>query len=757
MNLIGTRQPRTEDARFLTGNGTFIENLHVPDAAHVVFTRSIMAHATITSIDTSAAEQADGVIAVFTAATLGLAPVAPEYASLGVAEEMDRWLLANDRVRFVGEPIVAVVATTRAAATDAAELVDIDYEPLTAVIGVDAASVNEVLLFPEAGTNVAYDLYTDPSDDFFDGCAVVVRQAITNQRVAPCPLEVRAGAATWTADGRLQQWASTQNPHGARTQLAMVYGVEDEEIRVITPDVGGGFGVKIGLGAEELMLGQLARLTERPVKFVETRSESMMAMGHGRAQQQVVEIGGTRDGRIEAYRLSITGDCGAYPRMAAILPGITAMMAPGVYDIERVEVIGTAVVTNTCPVVAFRGAGRPEATAAIERAVDLFANEIGLDPIDVRKTNFVAADSFPFDSATGATYDSGNYQSAFSTLLDVIDDLEFRREQAARRQAGTAVQVGLGFATYVEVTAPLIDPEWADVEVKPDETVVARVGTLPQGQGHETTFAMLLSDHLGIDIDQITLEFGDTDNERMGGGTFGSRSMQIGGAALHSAAGDLIELARAAAAHRLECDVADVVFDKGARKFHVVGTPAVSLSWGDLASTMEADERLGCDATFDPEGSTFPFGAHAAIVEVDTETGKVELLRFVAVDDAGTLLNPMLAEGQIHGGVAQGVAQALLEEFTYDPDGNPITANLADYSFISACELPAIETIAMETPSPLNELGAKGIGESGSIGSTPAVQNAVIDALAHLGITHIDIPLTPERVWRALHPNRLTS
>ncbi len=754
MHIIGTRQLRVEDTRFLTGNGTFVENIDVPDAAYVVFARSIMAHALITSIDTQDAEQAAGVLGIFTADTLGLDPTAPEYASLGVTEEMSRWLLANERVRFVGEPVAAVIATTHAAAVDAAELVYVDYEPLPTVIGVEAAMRGDVLLFPDAGTNVAYDLYEEPSDDFFDGCEVVVREALTNQRVAPCPLEVRSGAAWWATDGRLQQLASTQNPHGARTQLAMVYGVEDEDVHVITPDVGGGFGVKIGLGAEELMLGQLARLTGRPVRFVESRSESMMAMGHGRAQQQVVEIGGTKHGRIEAYRLSIVGDCGAYPRMAAILPGITGMMAPGVYDIERVEVVGKAVVTNTCPVVAFRGAGRPEAAAAIERSVDLFARELGLDPVDIRRKNLIAADAFPFDSATGATYDSGNYQAALSTLLNAVGEFDFRRDQLKRRQSGTTVQTGLGLATYVEVTAPLIDPEWADVEIKPDETVVARVGTLAQGQGHETTFAMVLSEQLGIDVNQISLESGDTDTVPMGGGTFGSRSMQIGGAALHEAAGQVVELAKQAAANQLECAIEDIRFDRAERRFHVVGTPSSGRSWGDLSTAMGPDERLGCEVVFDPEGSTFPFGAHAAIVEVDTETGKVDLVRFVAVDDAGTLLNPLLAEGQIHGGVAQGVAQALMEEFHYDSDGNPRTANLAEYSFVSACELPPIETIAMQTPSPYNDLGAKGIGESGSIGSTPAVQNAVVDALSHLGIRHIDIPLTPERVWRALNETR---
>jgi aerobic carbon-monoxide dehydrogenase large subunit len=752
---------RFEDERLLTGRGTFLDGCCPPDALHVTFARSIHAHAAIRSIDVSRAAAVNGVVAVFTAATLGLDLVAPEYEALGVCAEMSRSLLASDRVRFVGEPLAAIVSTTPSAGADAVELVDVKYEVLAAVIGVDAALSGTTLLFPDAGTNVAYDIEGESTTDLFDDCEVVVTASLVNQRVAPCPMEVRTGAARWDETGRLTQWASTQSPHAARTQIAMVNGREDDEVRVITPDVGGGFGAKIGVGAEDLVLGRIATLTGHAVRYTETRTESMLTMGHGRGQSQRIEIGGHRDGTVVAYRLSIVGDCGAYPRMGAILPGITAMMAPGPYSIERVEVIARAVVTNTCPIVAYRGAGRPEATCAIERAIDLFAAEIGLDPVEVRRVNLIDAASFPFDSATGATYDSGDYHAALDALLVALDLPTLRAEQATRRASDDSLQIGVGVATYVEVTAPLVDGEWADIEINPDGGAVIRSGTMPQGQGHATTFATIAAEQLGIDPVRIRVEFGDTDIVATGGGTSGSRSVQVGGSAVRSAAIELVELARRRAADLFESAVEDVVFEVTGGRFHVAGAPSISHGWGDLASSgagvagdATTAARLGCATMFEPDGSTFPFGAHAAVVEVDVETGAVRLMRMVTVDDAGRIVNPMIAEGQIHGGLAQGIAQALQEEFIYDEDGNPKTANLAEYAFISTCELPSFETQLMETPTPLNELGAKGIGESGTIGSTPAVQSAVIDALAHLGVRHIDLPLTPERVWRAIRSGR---
>ncbi len=750
MTLARRPVRRTEDPRFLTGMGTYIDNLDL-EAAHATFVRSIMAHAEIDSINIDLATELPGVLGVFTAATLGLGPLSPEYAGLGVEPEMLRWPLANDRVRFVGEPIAVVVSTTREIGVDAAELVEVDYVTLPPVITVDDAKTDRVLLFPSAGTNLAFDLFEEPSDDLFTSCEVVISQSMFNQRLAPCPLEVRASAAAFGEDGRLTQWLGTQTPHAARTQLAMAYGLEEEQIRVITPDVGGGFGAKIGIGVEELILGRLAALVGLPVRFVETRTESMLAMGHGRAQHQVVEIGGSLAGKIEAYRLTIDADCGAYPRMGAILASMTGLMASGVYDIAAVEVIGASYVTNTCPIVAYRGAGRPEAAAAIERAVDLFALEPGMDPILVRQQNMITAARFPFDTPTGATYDSGNYQGALKRLCDELGIGNLRQEQSARRNCGDRFRLGIGIATYVEVTAPLIDTEWAEIEITLNGTAIARIGTAAQGQGHATTFAMLVADQLGMPLDHVDVRFGDTDEIARGEGTMGSRSIQIGGPALGGAANLVVEKARELAGRYFEAAVGDIVLDRDRGLFHVVGTPARTIGWSELADSAQPEDKFAAEFLFDPEGATFPFGAHGALVEVDLDTGLVKLLRMVAVDDAGTLINPLLAEGQIHGGLAQGIGQALMESFFYDEMGNPKTTNFADYPVISACELPSFEIHSQETPTPLNPLGAKGIGESGTIGSTPAVQNAVIDALSDFGVRHIELPLTPERVWRAIN------
>jgi carbon-monoxide dehydrogenase large subunit len=478
----------------------------------------------------------------------------------------------------------------------------------------------------------------------------------------------------------------------------------------------------------------------------------MMSLGHGRAQVQHVEIGGSRDGTVLAYRLTVLQDSGAHASMGAMLPWLTRVMASGTYVIPKVECNSRSVLTNTTPVVAYRGAGRPEAAAAIERAVDLFADEIGMDPAEVRRKNFVAKDAFPFTTPMGTTYDVGDYERAMDLALEAAGYSELRAEQARRREAGGAKQLGIGLAVYVEVTAgPSADKEWGSVEVRDDGTALVRTGISPHGQGHHTSLSMIVSEALGIPFDQITVIHGDTDLVPQGGGTMGSRSLQLGGSAIHQASEDVLERARRLAAEQLEADPADVVLDKLDARFHVAGTPSIAKTWGELAGVAAAaGEPLSSQMTFEATSPTFPFGAHLAVVEVDVETGQVRLDRFIACDDAGTILNPLLAEGQIHGGIAQGVAQALYEEVRYDADGNPTTANLADYAFVSAAELPSFELVPMETPTPINPLGAKGIGESGSIGSTPAVQNAVVDALSYLGIRHVDMPATPQRVWEAI-------
>ena len=580
-----------------------------------------------------------------------------------------------------------------------------------------------------------------PADDLFDGCDVVVRQRIVNQRVAPCPLEVRAAAAFWGDDGRLTQWASTQAPNALRTQIAGALGLEESEVRVIAPDVGGGFGAKAAAYTEEQMLGWIARRVGRPVRWVETRSESMLTLGHGRGQIQLIELGGTADGKLLAYRLLILQDCGAYPAFGTFLPMLTRMMASGTYDIPRVEVGAKSLLTNTCPTVAYRGAGRPEATAAIERAIDLFAAEAGLDPAEVRRTNLIGKDQFPFTTPTGTAYDTGDYQQALELALEAAGYDALRKEQANRRASGDVRQLGIGVSAYVEITNPVPGGEYGGVEVTADGKAIVRAGTFSHGQGHATTFATLVSERLGIDPDDIEFVQGDTDQIRFGQGTMGSRSLQAAGPAISEASALVIDQGRHLAAALLEASVDDIVLDRVEGRFHVAGTPTLARTWAEVA-TESGDEPLRADVDFMPKGPSFPFGAHIALVEVDTETGRVTLERLLAVDDSGTILNPLITEGQRHGGIAQGVAQALMEEMSYDADGNPVTANLADYAMISACELPSFELVTMETPTNLNELGAKGIGESGTIGSTPAVQNAVVDAVSHLGVRHIDMPLT---------------
>ena len=750
MSILGNRVLRREDPKFLTTGGVYLDDLRLAGAAYVTYVRSTMAHARVGSVDVSEARRAPGVIDVVTVDDLDLEPINP----FGFVNQEMRWpWLARGVVRYVGEPIAAVVTEERYQGQDAAELVYVDYDPLPAVVDPVEAVDSSILLFPEAGTNLATSLEPGEDPDLFEGCDVVVRRRILNQRVAPCPLETRASAAAWGDDGRLTQWASTQTAHGVRDEVSRLLGIDPGDVHVIAPDVGGGFGAKIGNYPEELLLGWIARRVQRPVKWVETRSESMVGLGHGRGQVQDIEIGGTRDGKVLAYRLRVLQDAGAYPRIGAALPIMTRTMVDGVYDIPRVEFSSRSVVTNTTPVVAYRGAGRPEATAAVERAMDLFAAEIGVDPAAVRRRNLIGKDAFPYTNSVGTVYDIGDYEKALDLVLEAAGYDDLRAEQARRRQAGESVVLGIGLSVYVEITAgggPT--NEFGAVEVLPDGKVKVRTGVSPHGQGHVTSLSMIVADTLGVDLDDVEIVFGDTDEVLRGVGTMGSRSLQTGGVAVLRAANDVLDQAKQVAADLLEAAVEDVVFDPAGRAFHVAGTPAVARPWTEVAAA--APDGLAAQLDYQGSSATFPFGAHVAVVDVDVETGKVVVRRLVAVDDAGRILNPLLAEGQVHGGLAQGVAQALLEEVRYDDDGNPITANLADYAFVTAAELPSFETVHMETPTPVNELGAKGIGESGTIGSTPAVQNAVVDALAHLGVRHVAMPATPETVWRAIQDAR---
>jgi carbon-monoxide dehydrogenase large subunit len=758
-SILGNRVLRKEDPKFLTTGGKYVDDLLdeplLAGAAHVTYVRSSQAHGHIRSIDTSGALEMPGVIAVLTAADLGLEPVPSQFNPM-----VARGLLAIGKVRFVGEPVAVVITEEAYQGEDAAEAVIVEYDALPAVVDMEQAITSSTLIYESAGSNVVFDttvlgIPENSGAAFFEGCEVVSGpHRFLNQRVAPCPLEVRGSAVAWH-EGRLHQWLSTQAAQGAKATIVATNGVDADKVVVIAPDVGGGFGAKITCDPEEALLGVLATRVGRPLRWRETRSESMMVLGHGRAQVQYVTIGGTRDGKVTHYQMHVIQDAGGFVEMGTILaPFMTRPMSSAVYDIPHIECRTTSVVTNTAVTTAYRGAGRPEATAAAERAMDLFAAEIGMDPVDVRRKNLIAKFDQPRATAVGQSYDVGDYEEALDRALAVADYASLRAEQKRRREAGDAKQLGIGVSVYVEITGGVGSGEHARIEVLDDGRAIVYTGTSPHGQGHVTAWSMLAHEQTGIPMDQIEVVWGNTDLVPQGEGTMGSRSLQQGGNAVFLAAADLVDKARKVAARMLEADDADVVLDKDSGSFHVSGTPAVAKTWAELAVAAKGDpelpEGLAHAAYYAVSGATFPFGAHVAVVEVDTETGQVRHLRQVACDDAGRVLNPMLLEGQIHGGVAQGTAQALLEEVRYDSEGNPITSNLADYAFISAAELGDIEVVHMETPTFINALGAKGIGESGTIGSTPAVQSAVIDAVSHLGVRHIDMPATAERVWRAI-------
>jgi aerobic carbon-monoxide dehydrogenase large subunit len=754
VSILGTRVLRTEDPRFLTSGGVYTEDVvdeRLAGACHVFFVRSPVAHARISGIDVSAALSAPGVVAAFTGADLSdLAPITPGPM---FNRQMARPILATDKVRYVGDPVAIVVTEQAYQGEDAMELVDVDYDPLPAVIDLAEAAADQVILYEEAGTNVAAN-FGDASqldEHLFDECEVVTTRTIVNQRLAPAPMETRAAAAAWDSAGRLTAWIPNQGAQGTKGGLARLLGLPPEQVRVITPDVGGAFGAKFGADPEHALVAWVAQQLGRPARWTETRYENLVAMTHGRAQLQTVTIGGRRDGIVLAYRLEIVQDAGAQVRIGAMLPFLTMLMTPGPYEIPQAESVAKSVVTTTTPIGAYRGAGRPEATAAIERAMDLFAAEIGMDPAAVRRRNLLPKFTEPHRTKFGALYDTGDYAAALDKALAAAGYDQLRREQAERRARGDTIALGIGLASYVEITgmgdgeeAP--PQENATVEVHPDGTATILTGTSPHGQGHATAWAMLASDELGIPVDKITLKWGDTDLIPEGGGTGGSRSLQHGGSAVRQAAQELIEVARERAASELEANPADLRFDVERSAFEVAGDPDASVPLAHLA----AEERLVVRTVFTAPGATFPFGSHVAVVEVDTETGKVVLRRMVTVDDAGFVLNPLLAEGQRHGGIAQGAAQAFVEEVVYDGDGNPLTASFADYPFLSATEVPSFELADMQTLTTYNPLGVKGIGEAGSIGATPAVQNAVVDALAYLGVRHIDLPASPQRVWQAI-------
>lgn len=754
-SILGNRVLRKEDPKFLTTGGVYVDDLldepALRGALHVTYVRSSVAHGIIDSIDIADALAMPGVVAVLTGKDLGLEQMPSAFNPAAT-----RTLLAMDKVRYVGEPIAAIVSKTREQGEDAIDAVVINYNVLPALIDLEKAMASTNLLYEACGSNVVFDSMAlgfpdNTGDAYFADCEVVVKGRFVNQRVAPCPLEVRAAAAAWGTDGRLTQWLSTQHAQGALAPVAAANAVEEKDVHIKTPDVGGGFGAKIGAYPEELLLGVIAKRLGAPVRWCETRSESMVGLGHGRAQLQYVTIGGKRDGTVTHYQLWAIQDSGAWVDIGTILaPFMTRPMSSGVYNIPNIECRTTSVVTNTTPVVAYRGAGRPEATAAIERAMDMFALEIGMDVVDVRKINLIPKFLTPHTTVVGQTYDVGDYETSLNKVLEAADYKGWRAKQKSARDNGSTKQIGIGVSVYVEITGGVGTGEDAKIEVLDNGHALIYTGTSPHGQGHATAWAMLANEQTGIPVENIELVWGDTDLTPVGSGTMGSRSLQQGGNAVFAVAAELVNKAKSVAARLLEASEEDIVLDKDSASFHVAGTPAFAKTWSDLAIAEKQTGGLVHSDFIGVTGATFPFGAHVAIVEVDIETGKVTHIGHTACDDAGTVLNPMLLEGQIHGGVAQGAAQALLEEVRYDQDGNPITSNLADYAFISAAELPSVTVVHMETPTPNNLIGAKGIGESGTIGSTPAVQSAVVDAVTQFGVKHIDMPTTAEKVWTAI-------
>jgi aerobic carbon-monoxide dehydrogenase large subunit len=749
-SLWGASIKRSEDHRFVTGYGRFLEDVSVEDVLHVAFVRSTMAHARIADIDTGAARSMGSVVGVYTASDLGLKP----RISDSVADGFERPPLAVDVVRFVGEPVVAVLAESKMDAFDAAEQVSVSYVGLPVVVDpLRSVDDDAPLLFPNEGTNVVWEENYGFDADVLEGAEITVSARFQNQRVAPAPMEVNGALAVPSSEGGLTLWVPCQLPFAMRREVAGALSLTEDQVRIVVPSVGGSFGSRVAPYAEQLVVAALALRLGRPIRYSETRSENMVAMTHGRGQIQDVAIGAMRDGSLVGLQVRVLADAGAYPGAGASLPVNTRQMASGVYRIPRIGFKATSVVTNTTPIGSYRGAGRPEATALIERIMDMLAAALDMDPVELRRKNLIRKDAFPFTTAAGATYDSGDYEKALMEATRLARYGELRGKQRASRQRGDNKLLGIGVSCYVEVTG--WGSEFAKIEVDRDGRVTVTTGTTPHGQGHETAWAQLAADVLGLPVDAIEVVHSDTGLVASGEGTSGSRSLQIGGSAVFQASNSLLDKAKELASTLLEVPVTELVRLPGGR-FGSATKPDCALPWAEIASAASkrrlgtAEEGLSATANFEQDGNTYPFGTHVAVVEVDVGTGQVKLLRLIAVDDCGRILNPMLVEGQIQGGIAQGVGQSLFEEVIYDDLGNLLTAGFASYAIPGAPDLPSFETVCTETATPLNPLGAKGVGESGTIGSTPAVQNAVIDALAHLGIRHIDMPLGPQRVWQAI-------
>ncbi len=771
--FVGAPVKRKEDGPLLAGDGTFVDNLDLPGALAMVVVRSPYAHARIMAIDVEEAKRAEGVVAVLTGADLHDDWKAAMPCAWPVTEDMKNpphYPLAASIVNYEGDGVAVVIADSRSHAVDAAELVQVEYEPLPAVVEVEgAAQDGGPLVHDELGTNVSYvwKLETDAFAASVAAADVVVERRYYQPPLIPNAIEPRGAVARPEPDGGVTLWSATQIPHILRVLVAATLGISETKLRVIAPDVGGGFGSKLDVYAEELLAVAVARRLDAPVKWIEERSENAVATIHGRDFVTTLELGATKDGIITSVRADVLASMGAYLQL--VTPGIPLLGAwiyAGPYAIPSYSVTFTGVFTNTTPTDAYRGAGRPEATYVLERTMDALARELGIDRIELRRRNFIT--EFPATIASGLTIDNGDYHASLDVLLERLGLEEIEADQAARRERGDVKQIGVGFSTYNEMCG--LAPsrilgairyaaggwETATIRCLPTGTFQVVTGTSPHGQGHETAWSQIVADQLGCDPSEVEVLHGDTSISHAGLDTYGSRSLPVGGAALFRAGEKIIEKARDIVAHQLEVSADDLEYAAGA--FEVKGSPDKSMTikgaaWAAFAAHNLPDGMepgLEATATYDPPNFSWPAGAHAAVVEVDTETGDARLVRYVAIDDVGTVVNPLIVDGQVHGGITQGIAAALYEEGLYDTDGNLQNGNLATYLMPSAAELPSFELDRTESKATDHPFGAKGVGETGTIAAAPAVINAVLDALSHLGVTDIQLPATPERVWRAI-------
>jgi carbon-monoxide dehydrogenase large subunit len=766
--LVGTRVKRREDPRLITGHGQYVDDIQFVHGLSMAIRRSELAHARIRSIDTSKAKAVPGVVAVLTAADLGDAAVqTPAAPATPDAKLAPRHVLTGDKVRHVGDPIAVVVAEDRYIARDGADAIEIDFEELPAIVDLEAAAQpGAVKVHDELDDNISYywTVATGDVDDAFAKADVTVKQKMYSQRLMGFPLETRSIAAQWQeGEEHLTIWSSTQIPHLLKNLLAALLGLQETQIRAIAPEVGGGFGVKADVYPEELLCAILARRLGRPIKYVETRQENFQATVQGRGQVGDCELAASRDGTISALRMKILGDQGGYTQLFTnAVPTLSGLMATGVYDIPAVKVDIYGVFTNTVPTGAYRGAGRPEATYYIERLLDLLAQELNMDPVELRRKNAIPTEKFPYTTATGVVYDSANYGPAIDKALAMIGYDQVRDQQKSGPENNK--YLGVGVSTWTEICGfhpsaamNLSGWEYGKVTFERGGTIEVQTGTSPHGQGEETSFAQIVADEFGVPIESIRVVHGDTDKVAHGVGTFGSRAITVGGAAIYMSVQKVKEKMKRFAAHMMDANEADLEVGNG--KISVKGSPDRSVPIGEVvaaaynAFALPPDTEPGLEAVsyFEPPNFTFPFGVHAAVVEVDGDTGEIALKRYVAVDDCGRIISPLLVAGQVHGGVAQGVGQAFYEEVVYDENGQLISGSLMDYGVPHAENFPRMELDHTVTPNPLNPLGVKGIGEAGTIAASPTVVSAVMDALKPFGVKHLDMPLRPEKVWRAMH------